>query len=192
MYVSNINDLSIIKNRNDIPRFLNKMQANRICEIGVKDGGHFREMFIPCVKLAVAIDIWTDTGIESQNDDNCPQDQLDKRYTALLNMYKNNSRVNIIKDYSLNACKMFEDGFFDFVYIDADHTEQAVYEDLNSWYFKIRSGGVLAGHDYCECVVAHGVKFGVISALKRFTAENNLPIHVDNDPPWYNWFIPKP
>lgn len=36
----------------------------------------------------------------------------------------------------------------DLVFIDGDHRYQAVYDDLRSWWPKIRPGGVLAGDDY--------------------------------------------
>ena len=35
----------------------------------------------------------------------------------------------------------------DFVYIDGDHSYEAVKRDLEMWYPKIRKGGVLCGHD---------------------------------------------
>jgi len=191
-YSSKLSDLSLIKDRRDIPSFLSKMNAKNICEIGVKDGDNFKKILVSCIELAVAVDIWTETGIKSQNDDSCSQLELDKQYIGLINFFKTDSRVKIIKDFSLNVYSKFEDNFFDFVYIDADHTESAVYADLYSWYPKVRSGGVLAGHDYCECLLDCGVKFGVISALNRFIKENNLLIHVDDEEPWHDWFIPKP
>jgi len=191
-YISNLKDLSLIKDRRDIPDFLNKMNIEKICEIGVKEGENFNRLLVKCVKIAVAIDIWSETGVRSENDDSCTNQQLDQQYKNMLNLSNRDNRVQVIKDYSLNACKKFEDNYFDFVYIDADHTEAAVYTDLRAWYPKVRSGGVLAGHDYCECVLGCGVKFGVIPAVNRFVKENNLELHVDNEQPWHDWFIPKP
>ena len=36
----------------------------------------------------------------------------------------------------------------DFVYVDAEHTYEAVSEDLAAWWPLVRPGGTLAGHDY--------------------------------------------
>ena len=36
----------------------------------------------------------------------------------------------------------------DLVYIDADHTEKSVREDVKFWAPKVRSGGIVCGHDY--------------------------------------------
>jgi hypothetical protein len=49
---------------------------------------------------------------------------------------------------SLDAAKLFDDGFFDFVFIDAEHTYEHVLQDVRTWYPKVRAGGILCGHDY--------------------------------------------
>jgi predicted O-methyltransferase YrrM len=46
------------------------------------------------------------------------------------------------------ASKLFEDGSLDGVFIDADHSYEAVKQDIQNWLPKIRVGGILAGHDY--------------------------------------------
>ena len=38
----------------------------------------------------------------------------------------------------------------DIVFIDADHSYEAVKEDIQLWYPKIRKGGIICGHDYME------------------------------------------
>jgi hypothetical protein len=105
-------------------------------------------------------------------------------------------RVQVIKDFSPGVAAQFADDYFDFVYIDADHTESAVYTDLCAWWSKVRPGGVLAGHDYCDMVLrcpdGSEVTFGVIPAVNRFITEMALSLHVDNEHPWRDWFIPKP
>ena len=41
-----------------------------------------------------------------------------------------------------------ENGQFDLVFIDADHSYEAVKQDIANWKPKIKAGGILAGHDY--------------------------------------------
>ena len=52
----------------------------------------------------------------------------------------------VIQARSTDASSLFPDGYFDFVYIDADHDRAA--EDIMCWLPKVRKGGIIAGHDY--------------------------------------------
>jgi hypothetical protein len=49
---------------------------------------------------------------------------------------------------STEAAVTVPDRSLDFVYIDANHAEEFVREDLVAWAPKVRSGGCLCGHDY--------------------------------------------
>lgn len=49
---------------------------------------------------------------------------------------------------SVEAAEQFEDGSLDAVFIDAEHTYEAVKADIAAWRPKIKKGGYLAGHDY--------------------------------------------
>ena len=53
-----------------------------------------------------------------------------------------------IKEHSNIAPQRFEDRSIDFVFIDADHTYEAVKSDIIAWLPKIRPGGIISGHDY--------------------------------------------
>ena len=187
-----IETLRLLRNRADMAQLIVHMDARNVCEIGVKEGGNFNNLLAPCVSHAVAIDIWQETGKRSENDDSCNGFSLETQHKRMLDWARQDSRIRVIRDWSLNAVKLFKDGFFDFCYIDADHTEEAVYADLCAWYPKVRAGGVLAGHDYLEHTLPCGVKFGVIPALARFTKELKLELHADTDTPWPNWYIPIP
>jgi predicted O-methyltransferase YrrM len=75
---------------------------------------------------------------------------------------KYGGRAWLMRKRTVEAAEAFEDGYFDFVFIDADHSHQAVKEDIAAWRPKVRPGGWLGGHDY------HPKKFpGVVSAVKE-------------------------
>lgn len=53
-----------------------------------------------------------------------------------------------IRKTSVEAAKDFEDGSLDAVYIDAEHDEDSVREDIRTWRPKLKRGGILSGHDF--------------------------------------------
>lgn len=57
-------------------------------------------------------------------------------------------RYEFIRKFSMDAVKDFEDGSLDFVYIDANHDFVNVTNDIYHWSKKVRTGGIVAGHDY--------------------------------------------
>ena len=53
-----------------------------------------------------------------------------------------------LRMFSREAASQVGNGTLDFVYLDANHSLPSFIEDLNAWLPKIRSGGIIAGHDY--------------------------------------------
>lgn len=49
---------------------------------------------------------------------------------------------------SVGASQQYADGSLDFVMLDADHELAGVRADIAHWWPKIRSGGILSGHDF--------------------------------------------
>lgn len=56
--------------------------------------------------------------------------------------------INLIVDYSEGAVAQFEDNSLDAVMIDGAHDRENVAFDLRAWYPKVKSGGIIAGHDF--------------------------------------------
>lgn len=51
---------------------------------------------------------------------------------------------------SLDASTKYPDNSLDFVFLDADHSLEGVRQDIAVWLPKLRTGGILAGHDFCS------------------------------------------
>ena len=79
--------------------------------------------------------------------------------------------INPIKSTSLDAAKLFEDEFFDFIFIDASHKYEDVKNDLNAWYPKLKKGGFFAGHDYPSWEE-------VKKAVDEWVTENNYKLEI--------------
>ena len=76
---------------------------------------------------------------------------------------------------SVAAATLFANDSLDFVFIDADHTCEAVQADITAWRPKVRAGGILAGHDWNTY---DSLQQAVTSILGRnFAVEGNCWIH---------------
>ena len=78
---------------------------------------------------------------------------------------------------SVEAAEDIPDESLDFVYIDATHSYEALTEDLNAWYQKVRTGGLVSGHDWEYATIRQ--------AVLDFTEPHGHQVKDDGD--W--WFI---
>jgi hypothetical protein len=53
---------------------------------------------------------------------------------------------------------LLPDGAFDLVFLDGDHSKEAVCADMLAWAPKIRAGGVLCGHDASQPEISAAVR----------------------------------
>jgi hypothetical protein len=89
---------------------------------------------------------------------------------TIIPKYSNNPNVKIIRDKS-SVLTSFSDDFFDWCYIDGDHSYEGVKADLECMYLKVKSGGIIMGHDYIEPRFS-----GVVRAVNEFISNKNLTI----------------
>lgn len=75
-----------------------------------------------------------------------------RRFSVSLPFHRQNSIDASLSQYNPRQ--------YDLVFIDADHSYEAVKADIAAWTPKVRKGGVLAGHDY-------GVFEGVTRAVNE-------------------------
>lgn len=97
------------------------------------------------------VDTWKGSETEDghQSDSYVKSGTLYEKFKT--NISKVSHIVNPIIGYSVEVAKTYEDDSLDFVFIDGDHRYECVLEDINAWLPKVKSGGVLAGHDYGWC-----------------------------------------
>lgn len=167
-----------IKRRDQISNLIKSLNRPRVCEVGVRTGGFLKVIAQENISEAYGVDIWKNTGANGQNDNLYSQKELDQQYQSTLDLFRNNEKVKIIREFSDKASELFPDEYFDFVYLDADHTYEGIKRDLNCWYPKVKTGGVLSGHDYIDgqltITLGHSVRFGVVDAVEEFKKENEI------------------
>ena len=57
-------------------------------------------------------------------------------------------RCHILRASSKEAAEMYDDNYFDFVYVDACHKYKECKRDILTWIPKVKSGGYICGHDW--------------------------------------------
>lgn len=118
-----------------------------IGEIGCYTG-QSTEIFIYSGKIQTmyCIDPWEsgydDTDVASRSNMVDVESEFDKRILAV---YDN---VVKVKKSSHDAVLDFDDEFFDVIYIDGNHLYDAVIKDITLYLPKIKSNGIICGHDY--------------------------------------------
>jgi hypothetical protein len=57
-------------------------------------------------------------------------------------------RARFVMSPSVEAAAHMDDATADWVFVDAQHYEDAVYEDSSAWWRVLRDGGLMVWHDY--------------------------------------------
>jgi len=100
----------------------------------------------------------------------------DKAYEAFQNVLEEfGDRVVLHQTASDEAIDEFQDGMFDFIFIDGIHTYEQVKKDIENYYPKIKEGGYIFGHDWSAWSAASHhfrdvEKKGVDTAAKEMAA----------------------
>lgn len=166
----------------DIFLALQKIGCQTGIEIGVRRGGNLKTLSnnreFSKGKL-IGMDCWQEV-VERPtfNDQNFPQNALDNQYESVKKMFSPYSWVEIVRDFSVEGSSRFEDGYFDFIYIDAAHDYTSVKEDVEAWWPKLKEGGVYSGHDYFpDRRVWRKEEVGVYKAVNEFAAAQGTEVH---------------
>jgi hypothetical protein len=77
-------------------------------------------------------------------------------------------KFNAIISDGVEASKKFNDNSCDVVFIDMEHTYNAVKKDIEAWLPKVKTGGYIAGHDYTSDWQ------GVIDAVNEIFGKENI------------------
>lgn len=154
-------------------------------EIGVSFGGH-AEAILASTSVTKLYGVDPYKHIDGYNDIcNFPQKEFNSLYrfaTKRLSIFQ--ERYVSVRKFSKEAAGSVPNNL-DFVYIDGDHSYGGVEADLNSWFVKVRDGGIIGGHDY-----AHPNHPGVKKAIDIFFRRFRWKINIEKEGIW--WIEKKP
>ena len=106
-----------------------------------------------------------ETGLAEQ----AGQDDMDNRYICVYRKFEFEvltGEVSFIRAKSAAACRVFDKDFFDWIYIDGDHTVEGALADLRNYTPLVKSGGFITGDD------VNRPPFGVTEALELFMQDD--------------------
>lgn len=145
-------------------------------EVGVFRARNARQMFrdIPRLKL-YGIEAYADQPYSTRHK---TTPRYDKNREIVTNRMKNRD-FKMIEKFSEEAVQDIHYDSLDFVYIDGDHSYDYVMTDIILWNRRVRSGGIVSGHDYTlPTDYKHAYDVNVKEAVDDY-------IRIHKISPWY-------
>ena len=158
-------------------------RRSTIVEIGVHQGDFSnRILSIARPKTLFLVDPWKhfDSEVFSNSHyggEKMNQEKMDARHDGVAKRFSREIKagtVEIKRALSHEAAETFEDESIDCVYIDGDHTYEGVKRDIDSYFPKLKSGGLMFGDDY---LLGQWWGDGVCRAFHERLAEGGCILH---------------
>ena len=194
----------MIKYRSELSSlFQEKNSLGKGVEVGVSKGEYARTILSKFLGHLYLVDLWAMQDPQEYEDIANTEDHESNIYLCAANLSEYQSRYTMVRKKSLLAANDFENESLDFVYLDANLKYSFVKSDIEAWFPKIRTGGIISGHDYFNnwdditdiapngidkyVFNSEGIKlatFGVNPAVDEFCAQNNYNVQTTR----YEWF----
>lgn len=177
----------MIRYRRDLWELVKDVPGD-LAEIGVAEGNFSRDMLawqlVDAPKLYL-VDRWACVP-DAKGDSANPQPWHDRNLeSAKMLTYPWLGRTEFLKGESVEMAERVPEGSLRLVYIDADHSFDAVLRDLRAWKPKLGPGGVMAFHDYLN--TGYGVRLAVDKCCQDLGLTVNV-IAEDKDEDAGAWF----
>ena len=164
--------------------YLRAIDARHVAEVGVAYGYHADAILAGVSGLRyVGVDPYLsgydEVGVFEADVarlfDDEPQSSMDRLHAVVKRELagRYGDRAQVLRSVSTEASRLFVEGCFDAVFVDGDHSFEAVLDDLRVWWPKVRPGGSILGDDYQrDSVAAAWEEFMGAVGADRFFLEN--------------------
>ncbi len=145
-----------------------------VAEIGVRLGENACMINLRNPSKMYLIDPWIAAGVYPHHTKN------NEFFKIVRDVFSDEENTQILRQKSQDAVLLFEDNYFDVIYVDSGHTYDDVIRDLTLWSKKVKVGGFIIGDDYFgkdnpdDRVKWKKHNYGVIEAVKEFTSKKDL------------------
>lgn len=163
--------MNTIRYRRDLYKLLPNVGQSVVVELGVAEGLFSRDICQWGIKLLYSVDSWECISGQS-GDGGFNQDWHNANHANAKDLLKPfGDRSKILRGRTTQMAQHVPNDSVDLVYIDADHSYVGCIQDIHAWWGKLKSGGVMAFHDYLMPY------YGVNQAVKDFAGAYKLAIH---------------
>lgn len=158
-----IENLKALENRTKLLQLLPKNGI--VAELGVNKG-EFSESILKltCPTKLHLVDVWN-----TERYHNGLKLEVEEKFASEID----SKVVELNIGYSTQVVNHFPDNYFDWIYIDTEHSYKCTIEELNKYASKMKPNGIIAGHDYVLGSWTNLVRYGVIEAVAEFCTKNN-------------------
>lgn len=145
-----VSPVPVFETRYDIGTLLENERFVSGIELGVHRGYYAAlvlKKWLGCREY-VLVDLWAkqDNYFDGANLDNSIQNEIFSAAIQATDPWKD--IISVCRNFTSFCALNYPDNRFDWVYVDARHDRQGVTEDLLTWWPKVRSGGLMCGHDF--------------------------------------------
>lgn len=121
-------------------------------ELGVQEGRTYLHLLESCSDLILTgVDLWSPNIARKTRAKNLDEFNDSINYEYFQNLKKKTKkygeRAILHRMFTLEAAKIIDNNSLDFIFVDADHNYEGVYNDIKSWLPKIKDDGWILGHD---------------------------------------------
>ena len=156
-------DVSTVRSRNSFGHMINERNFTVGAELGVQSG-YFSDGFLytaHSITRYYLVDTWEQRSNYSDGA-NVPNEIHNANYRkAKVRLAPYGDKCVFLRNFTTEAVKQLEDSSLDFIYVDARHDYCGVLEDLETWWPKLRKGGIMCGDDYLTAAEQLGMKGNV-------------------------------
>lgn len=194
------------KDRTDLLHKLNTFKPKIVCEVGVQRGEYAKNILetIPSIEKIYLVDLWQnqENYFDHANVSNTQHQECMAETISNTAPWKD--KVVLLKGYSIEMAKQIPDETLDWVYIDARHDYKGCLEDIEAYWPKLKSKGIMSGHDYMSADEVQGQDWSVCydgtkntgavkGAVNDFASDRLLQVLVSyKETAWHTWTLLKP
>jgi len=130
-----------------------------VAEIGVSEGDFSSEILSRTDPDTLHLIDWWKTSGHSHG-----FEMVQSRFESEIEKEK----VEVHRGLSTDVADHFPANYFDWIYIDTDHSYETTRDELQKYAPKVKSGGIIAGHDYMMANWKGAYRYGVVEAVHEF------------------------